>query len=408
MAFSYFANAFVPRSGEVARCAALNQTDHIPVDQLFGTVITERVVDFVMLFGLVGFALITNLDAFLSLMNEAQLPATPTLLGLAVFGLAGSVGLWWLAQQRGRDGIVGKAAGFLQGIGTGIRSVLAMEKRAQFLAHTLFIWAMYFLMSYVLFKAIPAVSSLGFTDAVLVMVAGGFGMVLPAPGGIGSYHWAVSLGFAAVGFSSDVGFAVANVVWLTQTAMIVVTGGLGYVMLFLHRMRRLSASNSLHQECIRKCNHGEARLIIVFTNGVFDLLHVGHLAVLETAAAEGDRLVVGLNSDASVRRLGKGSDRPVHGQEHRATLLRALRCVDAVVIFDEDTPLSLIQSLRPSVLVKEAIMMPHAPTRKTPNTWSAVWRSKDGAVARLQCRWFPGRARRQRWNASAILEHENA
>ena len=97
---------------------------------------------------------------------------------------------------------------------------------------------MYFLMSYVLFKAIPAVSTLGLTDAVLVMVAGGFGMVLPAPGGIGSYHWAVSLGFAAVGFSGDVGFAVANVVWLTQTAMIVATGGLGYVMLFLHRMRR--------------------------------------------------------------------------------------------------------------------------------------------------------------------------
>lgn len=237
VAFSYFANAFVPRSGEVARCAALNQTDDIPVDQLFGTVITERVVDFVMLFGLVGFALLTNLDAFLQLMNEAQLPATPTLAGLAVLGAAGTGGLWWLSQQNGRDGILGKVAGFLQGIGTGIRSVLAMEKRAQFLAHTFFIWAMYFLMSYVLFKAIPAVSSLGLTDAVLVMVAGGFGMVLPAPGGIGSYHWAVSLGFAAVGFSGDVGFAVANVVWLTQTAMIVVTGGLGYVMLFLHRMR---------------------------------------------------------------------------------------------------------------------------------------------------------------------------
>ena len=237
VAFSYFANAFVPRSGEVARCAALNQTDDIPVDQLFGTVITERVVDFVMLFGLVAFALLTNLDAFLELMNEAQLPATSALLGLAVLGVVGTVGLWWLSQQHDREGIVGKAAAFLQGIGTGIRSVLAMEKRAQFLAHTLFIWAMYFLMSYVLFKAIPAVSSLGLTDAVLVMVAGGFGMVLPAPGGIGSYHWAVSLGFAAVGFSSDVGFAVANVVWLTQTAMIVVTGGLGYVMLFLHRMR---------------------------------------------------------------------------------------------------------------------------------------------------------------------------
>ena len=64
-----------------------------------------------------------------------------------------------------------------------------MEKRGLFLFHTLFIWVMYFLMSYVLFKAIPAVSALGLTDAVLVMVAGGFGMVLPAPGGIGSYHW---------------------------------------------------------------------------------------------------------------------------------------------------------------------------------------------------------------------------
>ncbi len=238
VAFSYFANAFVPRSGEVARCAALNQTDDIPVDQLLGTVITERVVDFVMLFGLVAFALVTNLDAFLTLMEAAQLPALPTLVSAGVLGVAMCVLLWWLAKQQGRSGLVGKAADFLQGIATGIRSVMAMEQRGLFLAHTCFIWVMYFLMSYMLFLAIPAVSDLGFTDAVLVMVAGGFGMVLPAPGGIGSYHWAVSLGFAAVGYSGDVGFAVANVVWLTQTAMIVLTGGLGYGVLFLHRLRR--------------------------------------------------------------------------------------------------------------------------------------------------------------------------
>ena len=96
----------------------------------------------------------------------------------------------------------------------------------------------------------------------------------------------------------------------------------------------------------------EQGLSVVFTNGVFDLLHVGHLAVLEAAASHGDRLVVGLNSDASVRRLGKGADRPVHGQENRARLIEALNCVNAVVIFDEDTPLTLIQSLQPSVLVK--------------------------------------------------------
>ena len=228
----------MPRSGEVARCAALNQTDDIPVDLLLGTVITERVVDFLMLFGLVAFSLATNLQAFLLLMEKAELPATASLVTLAALGLAGLGLLFWLVQQKGRSGLLGKMASFLQGIGQGIQSVLAMEKRAAFMAHTFFIWVMYFLMSYVLFLAIPAVDTIGLTDAVLVMVAGGFGMVLPAPGGIGSYHWAVSLGFAAVGFVGDIGFAVANVIWLTQTLMMVAAGGLGYIVLFLYRMRR--------------------------------------------------------------------------------------------------------------------------------------------------------------------------
>lgn len=91
---------------------------------------------------------------------------------------------------------------------------------------------------------------------------------------------------------------------------------------------------------------------MVFTNGVFDVLHVGHVEVLERAAAEGDRLVVGVNSDASVRRLGKGDDRPIHGEQNRARLLAALRCVDAVVVFGDDTPLQLVHALRPDVLVK--------------------------------------------------------
>ena len=91
---------------------------------------------------------------------------------------------------------------------------------------------------------------------------------------------------------------------------------------------------------------------IVFTNGCFDILHRGHVEYLEEAAALGDRLVVGLNSDASVRRLGKGLDRPINDQDSRATVLGALRCVDAVVLFDEDTPLDLITAIRPDVLVK--------------------------------------------------------
>jgi D-beta-D-heptose 7-phosphate kinase/D-beta-D-heptose 1-phosphate adenosyltransferase len=91
---------------------------------------------------------------------------------------------------------------------------------------------------------------------------------------------------------------------------------------------------------------------LVFTNGVFDLLHPGHIDLLLGARAEGDHLVVGLNSDASVRRLGKGPERPVRSEGDRAIVLAALAMVDAVVVFDQDTPLELVRRLEPDVIVK--------------------------------------------------------
>ena len=90
---------------------------------------------------------------------------------------------------------------------------------------------------------------------------------------------------------------------------------------------------------------------IVFTNGCFDILHEGHLEVLSKAAEAGDILVVGANTDQSVVRL-KGPHRPVHTQEFRALMLASLTIVDAVVLFDEDTPLELIKAIQPDVLVK--------------------------------------------------------
>jgi D-beta-D-heptose 7-phosphate kinase/D-beta-D-heptose 1-phosphate adenosyltransferase len=94
--------------------------------------------------------------------------------------------------------------------------------------------------------------------------------------------------------------------------------------------------------------------VVVFTNGVFDLLHPGHVELLEAARREGDALVVGVNSDASARRLGKGPERPVAAEAARARVLAGLAAVDSVVLFAEDTPLELIQALAPDVLVKGA------------------------------------------------------
>jgi D-glycero-beta-D-manno-heptose 1-phosphate adenylyltransferase len=91
---------------------------------------------------------------------------------------------------------------------------------------------------------------------------------------------------------------------------------------------------------------------MVFTNGVFDLLHRGHVSCLMQARALGASLVVGLNSDASARRLGKGPGRPLNDERDRCAVLRALACVDAVLLFDQDKPLALIEALKPQVYVK--------------------------------------------------------
>jgi D-beta-D-heptose 7-phosphate kinase/D-beta-D-heptose 1-phosphate adenosyltransferase len=91
---------------------------------------------------------------------------------------------------------------------------------------------------------------------------------------------------------------------------------------------------------------------VVFTNGVFDIFHAGHVELLEKCRALGDVLILGLNSDASARRLGKGPERPINKWADRAAVLCALSCVDAVIEFGEDTPAELLSKLRPDILVK--------------------------------------------------------
>ena len=95
-------------------------------------------------------------------------------------------------------------------------------------------------------------------------------------------------------------------------------------------------------------------MTVVFTNGVFDILHPGHVRYLTAARALGDKLIVGINSDRSARALEKGPDRPVNPEHERAEVLRALACVDEVVIFDEPDPHAIISKIQPDILVKGA------------------------------------------------------
>jgi len=124
---------------------------------------------------------------------------------------------------------------------------------------------------------------------------------------------------------------------------------------------------------------------VVFTNGCFDILHKGHVTYLAQTAEHGNRLILGLNSDASVKRQGKGDDRPINDENARATVLAALSCVDLIVVFDEDTPIDLIRELQPNVLAKGADYDPAEtdPASKKYIVGSDVVRESGGEVVAI-------------------------
>jgi rfaE bifunctional protein nucleotidyltransferase chain/domain len=121
---------------------------------------------------------------------------------------------------------------------------------------------------------------------------------------------------------------------------------------------------------------------VVFTNGCFDILHKGHVSYLAEAASLGNRLVVALNTDSSVKRQGKGDDRPVNNEDARALVMASLGCVDLVIFFDNDTPIEEIQKLNPDVLVKGADYDPEESdtSAKTYIVGSDVMRKNGGEV----------------------------
>ena len=135
----------------------------------------------------------------------------------------------------------------------------------------------------------------------------------------------------------------------------------------MSRLQYIQAKRATTSEAIQKMELWRLKNDkIVFTNGCFDILHAGHVTYLAQAAALGNKLVVAVNTDSSVKRLGKGDDRPVNSEDARAFVLSALGFVDMVILFDTDTPLEIIEALKPNVLVKGADYDPNEtdPTSK--------------------------------------------
>jgi len=241
MMIGYLANLVLPRMGEVFRCSVLKRSSDIPVQASFGTVITERLIDMVMLLSLMGIAFLVEFDRlsafFFSFINDKYHSAQEnqtliyTLVGLFIAGALGLLiilifFLNSLRENRFFQKVVSLARGFLEGI----FSIGKLQNKAGFTAHTLFVWLTYYLMGYLAFFALPATAGLSPLAAFSVLVIGSLGMSAPVQGGIGVFHIMVTNTLLLYGVSKEAGMAFALINHTSQTLMVVLLGGISFIL----------------------------------------------------------------------------------------------------------------------------------------------------------------------------------
>lgn len=241
MMIGYLANLVLPRMGEVFRCSVLKRSSNIPVQASFGTVITERLLDMVMLLALMGLAFLVefeNLNTyFLGLLTDKyhSVQQSKTLIylvvGIVLAGLlAVIVILFFFLNNLRQNRFFQKVVSLVQGFLAGIFSVAKLQNKGAFFAHTIFIWFTYYLMGYLAFFALPATSGLSPLAALSVLVLGSLGMSVPVQGGIGVFHMMVRSTLLLYGLSKEAGMAFALITHTSQTLLVVLLGGVSFVL----------------------------------------------------------------------------------------------------------------------------------------------------------------------------------
>ena len=251
----YFTNMFIPRAGEISRCTALNKVEKIPVDKLFGTILVERVLDFVFLIILFLLILILKFDLILQFFTELGLQSSGSvtssstkyyvLVAVLLFcGLAYYLLKKWIVTTIFYE----KITEFIDGLKEGFKSIKKMKRKSFFWFHTFSIWIMYFLMTYVCFQAIPETSHLSISDGLFLLVLGGIGMIIPTPGGVGSYHAIVMIGLSVLGVGtivlsengdpSNPALLFPTIVHIAQTLVAIIMGFIGLLVLFLSKKKQ--------------------------------------------------------------------------------------------------------------------------------------------------------------------------
>lgn len=236
---AYLANLGIPRSGEVLRGATLTTYDDVPFDKAFGTIISERIADFIMLMLIVALALLLQSEDLLRYLEEKNINPLYT-LGALIALIVLIYGFFKLLS-RSKHTFAVKVRKFVSGLLEGMRSILKMKHKAAFIAHTLFIWIMYVLMFWVAKFTVPEVAEASFGVIMAAFVVGSFS-ISATNGGIGIYPIAIGAILMVFGISKTNGEAFGWIIWGAQTLLVIVLGAASFIGLPLYNRRKKGLS----------------------------------------------------------------------------------------------------------------------------------------------------------------------
>jgi len=215
---SYFANLFLPRMGEVVRAGSLARYEKIPVEKVMGTLVIDRLMDFLCLGAVVGLAFLLEGDtilAFISQRKDGQAGGgflqNPIFLGFLILSAMGTLLIYVFWKNLAQIPLFQKIGKLLKGFLDGLKSVFKLKNPGLFITYSLGIWVMFFLQCWFGLKAFPPTAHLGANAALMVFVFGTLGFVIPSPGGMGTYHALCIAGLALYGIGGSDGFSYANI-----------------------------------------------------------------------------------------------------------------------------------------------------------------------------------------------------
>ena len=235
VSIGYFANLGIPRSGEVLRATTVAGYENIPFEKAFGTIVAERIIDFIMLVLIVGIALILQTASIVEILNERGF-SFKSLLIAAVIGVIGIV-IFIRFIKNAKHPFALKLKTFINGLLEGVVSIFKMKKKWAFLFHTFFIWSMYVFMFWIIKFSISEDVYLEFGVVLVGFIAGAFAMSA-SNGGIGWFPIAVTTAFAAFGISEAYGEAFGWIMWISQTLLVAFLGILSFLLLPFYNRNR--------------------------------------------------------------------------------------------------------------------------------------------------------------------------